>query len=63
MGKLRPLHFRSRLAKQLMGGFSYTSSTVQSSKCRKLEAFSLELANAGKSFQDKIKGRKRKCVQ
>ena len=63
MGKVSQLKFRSILAKQLIGGFSSSVSAAQSSKRRKIEAFSLEEGNAGKHFIDKIKGRKRECVQ
>ena len=38
-------------------------SAAQSTKRRKFEAFSLEQGNAGRHFINKIKGRKRQCVQ
>jgi len=61
--KLKQLDFRLSLAKQLIGGFSTTMSAAQSSKRRKIEAFALEQGNSSKHFIDKIKGRKRQCVQ
>jgi hypothetical protein len=63
MGKLRQLKFRTDLAKQLIGGYSTSVSAAQSSKRRKIEAYLLQEGNAGKHFIDKIKGRKRQCVQ
>ena len=63
MGKLKQLKFRTDLAKQLIGGHSTSVSTAQSCKRRKIEAYLLEEGNAGKHFIDKIKGRKRQCVQ
>ena len=62
MGKLRQLKFRTELAKQLIG-YSTRVSAAQSSKRRKIEAHDLQEGNEGKHFSDKIKGRKRKCVQ
>ena len=53
MGKLRQLNFRTKLAKQLIGGFSSTSSAAQWSKRRKIEAFALQPGNAGRHFQTK----------
>ena len=38
-------------------------SAAQSSKGRKIEAYLLEKGSAGKHLFDKIKGRKRQCVQ
>ena len=38
-------------------------SAAQSSKRRKIEAYLFEEGNAGKHLIDKIKGRKRQCVQ
>ena len=38
-------------------------SAAQSSKLCKIEAHLLQEVNAGKHFIDKIKGRKRQCVQ
>ena len=61
--KLRQVDFRTRLSKQLIGGFSSTVSAAQSLKRRKIETLSLEEVNAGKHFIDKIKGRKRACVR
>ena len=61
--KLKQFDFRLSLAKQLIGGFSTTVSAAQSSKRRKIEAFALEQGNSSKHFIDKIKGRKRQCVQ
>lgn len=61
--KLKQFNFRLSLAKQLIGGFSTTVSAAQSSKRRKIEAFALEQGNSSKHFIDKIKGRKRQCVQ
>ncbi|KAJ7394927.1 hypothetical protein OS493_000764 [Desmophyllum pertusum] len=63
LGKMRQLKFRTNLAKQLIGGFSCSVSAAQSSKRRKIDAFALEPGNAGKHFIDKIKGRKKECVQ
>ena len=64
LGKVRQLKFRTSLAKQLIGGFSTSGvSVAQSSKRRKIETFSLEEGNAGQHFIDKIKGRKRQCIQ
>ena len=61
--RLRQVDFRLSLAKQLIGGFSSTVSAAQSSKRRKIEAYALEQGNSAKHFIDKIKGRKRQCVQ
>ena len=63
MGKLKLLKFRTDLAKQLIGGHSTSVSAAQSCKHRKIKAYLLEEGNAGKHFIDKIKGRKRQCVQ
>ena len=64
LGKVRQLKFRTSLAKQLIGGFSTSAvSLAQSSKRRKIETFLLEEGNAGQHFIDKIKGRKRQCIQ
>lgn len=38
-------------------------SAAQSSKRRKIETYALEQGNSGKHFIDKIRGRKRQCVQ
>ena len=61
--KLRQVDFRTRLSKQLIGGFSSTVLAAQSLKRRKIETLSLGEGNAGKHFIDKIKGRKRACVR
>ena len=64
LGKVRQLKFRTSLAKQLIGGFSTSGvSVAQSSKRRKIKTFSLEEGNAGQHFIDRIKGRKRQCIQ
>ena len=61
--RLKQLDFRLSLAKQLIGGFSSTVSAAQSAKRRKIETYALEQGNSGKHFIDKIRGRKRQCVQ
>ena len=61
-GRVKQLQFRTRLAKQLIGGFSSCVSAAHSSKRRKIDEFSFDEGNAGKHFIDKIKGRKRQCV-
>ena len=58
-GKLKQAAFRTSLAAQLVDGFS---SRTNSAKRRKIETLSLSAANAGKHFIEKIKGRKRECV-
>lgn len=63
MGKLRQLNFRTELAKQLIGGYSTRVSAAQLFKRRKIEAHFLQEGSEGKHFIDKIKGRKRQCVQ
>lgn len=63
MGKLRQLNFRTELAKQLIGGYSTRVSPAPLSKRRKIEAHFLQEGSEGKHFIDKIKGRKRQCVQ
>ena len=63
MGKLKQFKFRTGLAKQLIGGYSSCVSAAQSSNRRKIEAHLLQEGNAGKHLIDKIKGRKRQCVQ
>ena len=55
--------FGTGLAKQLIGGYSSWVSAAQSSKRHKIDAHLLQEGNAGKHFIDKIKGRKRHCVQ
>ena len=61
--KLKQADFRTRLAKQLILGFSCTVSVAQVSKRRKIENLSLGEGHAGKHFYKKIKGRKRQCVR
>ena len=61
--KLKQVDFRTRLAKQLIGGFSSSVSAAQSLKRKKIQTLSLGEENAGKHFIDKIKGRKRQCVR
>ena len=58
-GKLKQAAFRTSLAMQLVDGFS---SRTTSAKRRKIESLSLSAANASKHFIEKIKGRKRECV-
>jgi hypothetical protein len=59
--KRKQVSFRTNLAKQLIAGFSVDST--HNNKRKKIESLSLHPDNAGKHFIEKIKGRKRGCVQ
>ena len=60
--KVKQLTFRTNLAKQLIAGFSSTTSLGHSAKRFKIEKLSLSAPNANKHFSVKIEGRKKVCV-
>lgn len=58
--QVKQVGFRTRLAKQLIGGFC--TGVSEPGKRKKIDNFSLDPLNAAKHFIIKIKGRKRGCV-
>lgn len=60
--KVKQLTFRTNLARQLIAGYSSTSSLGHSAKRLKIEKLSFSASNANKHFSVRIEGRKKVCV-